>query len=38
MALHYGEHKERMSIEAFFALLESDPEHRYEYIDATPIC
>lgn len=33
MALHYDEHKERMSIEEFFALLETDPEHRYEYID-----
>ena len=33
MALHYDEHKERMSLEEFYALLESDPEHQYEYID-----
>lgn len=33
MALHYNEHKERMSLEEFYTLLESDPEHRYEYID-----
>ena len=33
MAIQYGEHKERISLEAFFALVESDPEHRYEYID-----
>ncbi len=33
MVLHYDEHKERMSIEEFYTLLESDPEHRYEYID-----
>lgn len=33
MALHCDEHKERMSLEEFYALLESDPEHRYEYID-----
>ena len=36
MAIHYDEHKERISLEAFFALLESDPEHRYEYIDGYP--
>jgi hypothetical protein len=33
MAIQHGEHKERISLEAFFALVESDPEHRYEYID-----
>ena len=33
MGLHYDEHKERMSLEEFYALLESDPEHRYEYIE-----
>ena len=25
--------KERISLEEFFALVESDPEHRYEYIE-----
>jgi Uma2 family endonuclease len=33
MAIQHGEHKERISLEEFFALLERDPEHRYEYID-----
>ena len=33
MVLQYNEHQERMSLEEFFALLETDPEHRYEYID-----
>jgi hypothetical protein len=33
MTIQHGEHKERISLEEFFALLESDPEHRYEYID-----
>jgi len=33
MAIQHGEQKERISLEEFFALLESDPEHRYEYID-----
>ena len=33
MALQYNEHKERMSLEAFYALLENDPEHRYEYVE-----
>ncbi len=33
MALHYDEHKERMSLEEFYALLQRDPEHRYEYIE-----
>lgn len=33
MATQYGPHKERLNREAFFALVESDPEHRYEYID-----
>ncbi len=33
MAIQHDEQKERISLEAFFALIESDPEHRYEYID-----
>src|SRR5712692_4017724 len=33
MAIQHGGHKVRISLEAFFALVESDPEHRYEYID-----
>lgn len=34
MALHYNEHKERLSLNSFYALLEcSDPKHRYEYIE-----
>jgi Uma2 family endonuclease len=33
MAIQHGEQKERISLEEFFALLERDPEHRYEYID-----
>ena len=36
MATQYGEDNGRISLEAFFALLESDPEHRYEYIDGYP--
>jgi Uma2 family endonuclease len=28
-----GKQKERISLEEFFALVESDPEHRYEYIE-----
>ncbi len=33
MAIQQGDYKDRISLEAFFALVESDPEHRYEYID-----
>jgi len=33
MAIQHGEHKERISLAEFFALVEGDPEHRYEYID-----
>ena len=36
MAIQHGEQKERISLEEFFALVESDPEHRYEYIDGYP--
>ena len=36
MAIQHGEQKERISLEEFFALVESDPEHRYEYIDGCP--
>ena len=33
MAIQHNAHEEEMSLEAFFALVDSDPEHRYEYID-----
>lgn len=33
MAIQHSQHHERMSLEEFFALLEGDPDHRYEYID-----
>lgn len=33
MAIQHDKPQERMSLEEFFALIESDPEHRYEYID-----
>lgn len=33
MAIHNSEQKDRIGLEEFFALVESDPEHRYEYID-----
>jgi Uma2 family endonuclease len=33
MAIRYGEQQERMSLEKFFALVEDNPEHHYEYID-----
>jgi len=33
MAIQHDELKERISLEAFYALVESDPEHRYEYVD-----
>lgn len=33
MAIQHGKQKERISLEEFFALVESDPEHRYEYIE-----
>lgn len=36
MAIHHDEHQKRISLEEFFALVESDPEHRYEYIDGHP--
>ncbi|HEY1249032.1 MAG TPA: Uma2 family endonuclease [Nitrososphaera sp.] len=36
MAIQHGEHQEKKSLEEFFALVESDPEHRYEYIDGYP--
>jgi len=34
--MQHNEPQERMSLEEFFALLESDPEHRYELIDGYP--
>ena len=36
MAIQRNEHQERISLEKFFALIESDPEHRYELIDGYP--
>ncbi len=33
MAIQPDDNKERISLDAFFALIESDPEHHYEYID-----
>lgn len=36
MAMQHNEPQERISLEEFFALLESDPEHRYELIDGYP--
>ena len=36
MAIQPNEHQERISLEEFFALIESDPEHRYEFIDGYP--
>ncbi len=36
MAIQHDEHQEKISLEAFFALVESDPEHRYELIDGYP--
>jgi len=36
MAIHHNEYQEKISLEKFFALLESDPEHRYELIDGYP--
>ncbi|HEY0753617.1 MAG TPA: hypothetical protein VGD98_06615 [Ktedonobacteraceae bacterium] len=36
MAIQHDEHQERLSLEEFFALLENDPEHRYELIDSYP--
>ncbi len=33
MAIQHGEQRDRMSLEEFFALVESDHEHRCEYID-----
>ncbi|HEY1354262.1 MAG TPA: Uma2 family endonuclease [Ktedonobacteraceae bacterium] len=33
MVIRYDEHQGKMSLEEFFALLEKDPEHRYELID-----
>ena len=33
MAIRHNELQDRKSLEEYFALLESDPEHRYEYLD-----
>lgn len=32
MAVHHA-HSEKVSLEEYFAILEKDPEHRYEYLD-----
>jgi Uma2 family endonuclease len=36
MAIRHDEHQRKISLEEFFALLEKDPEHRYELIDGYP--
>lgn len=36
MAIQHDEPQQRISLEEFFTLLESDPEHRYELIDGYP--
>ena len=36
MAIQHDDHQEKISLEEFFALLEHDPEHRYELIDGYP--
>ena len=33
MAVHHDAHSEKVSLEEYFAILEKDPEHRYEYLD-----
>src|SRR5438105_2950891 len=33
MPVRHNELQQRKSLEEYFALLESDPEHRYEYLD-----
>src|SRR5579859_5604125 len=33
MAVQHNARNERISLEEYFALLEKDPEHRYEYLD-----
>lgn len=33
MAIQHNAHKERLTLEEYFALLEKDPEHGYEYLD-----
>lgn len=36
MAVEHDKQNEKISLEEFLALAESDPEHRYEYIDGYP--
>ena len=36
MAIQHDEPQQRISLEEFFALIERDPEHRYELIDGYP--
>ncbi len=33
MAVHSNAREEKVSLEEYFAILEKDPEHRYEYLD-----
>lgn len=33
MAVHRNAHNEKIGLEAYGAILEKDPEHRYEYLD-----
>ncbi|HEX7733620.1 MAG TPA: Uma2 family endonuclease [Ktedonobacteraceae bacterium] len=35
MAVHNKKDRDRVSLEEYFAILEKDPEHRYEYLDGT---
>lgn len=35
-AIERNEHQERITLEEFFAYIENDPEHRYEFIDGSP--
>ena len=34
--MQHDKHQEKITLEQFFALVESDPEHRYELIDGYP--
>lgn len=36
MVIQHDEHQDKIRLEEFFALLESDPEHRYELIEGYP--
>lgn len=36
VAVHHREQENRISLEEFFALVENDPDHHYEFIDGYP--